>query len=129
MSQATQIPAWAASPEKFEDTLSALVATADESDLEFDRSWTFRYDDSDRDDVMVEISRLASRPNLTDQDPVRPPSLPEMPSTKEFETALDELLLKGQEAGIDFDRAWTLRNPDPDRDDVMVEISRLAKPA
>ncbi|WP_327052697.1 hypothetical protein [Halomicrococcus gelatinilyticus] len=44
----------------FRDVLGDLLVKAHERGIEFDRSWTFRYPDSDHPDLMVEITRLAS---------------------------------------------------------------------
>ncbi len=128
MSQADHIPAWAASPEEFGLTLEVLVTTARENGVDLDRSWTFRYEDSERNDIMVEITRLAPRPELADAAPDKP-TVPDGATATDFKTALGELLTKGQEAGMTFDRTWTFRDTDPDSNDVMVEVSRLAKPA
>ena len=128
MSQANHIPAWAASPEEFERTLEALVSTARENDVELDRSWTFRHDEPEYDDVMVEITSLAPRPEFTDPAPEQP-SVSNNTAADDFEVTLDELLTKGQKAGIGVDRSWTFRDSDPDNNDMMVEITRLAKPS
>ncbi|WP_435159707.1 hypothetical protein [Haladaptatus sp. DFWS20] len=126
MSQADHIPAWAASPEEFEATLEVLVSTAQENGVELNRSWTFRHSESERDDVMVEITSLASQPELADATPDQP-TVPDGTTVTDFKTALGELLTKGQDAGMTFDRSWTFRDTNPDSDDVMVEVSRLAK--
>lgn len=127
MSQANHIPAWAASPEEFELTLEVLISTARENDVQLDRSWTFRHDEPEYDDVMVEITSLAPRPELADQT-LNQPTASNGTTTADFEVALNELLVKGQEAGTTFDRSWTFRDTNPDSNDTMVEISRLAKP-
>ncbi|WP_423746432.1 hypothetical protein V5735_18490 (plasmid) [Haladaptatus sp. SPP-AMP-3] len=126
MSQANHIPAWAASPGEFERTLEVLVSTARDNDVELDRSWTFRHEKYD--DVMVEITSLAPRPELAEPTPSQP-SVSEGTTTDDFELALDELLMKGQDEGMTFDRSWTFRNSNPNSNDTMVEISRLAKSA
>ncbi|WP_458210667.1 hypothetical protein [Haladaptatus sp. NG-SE-30] len=126
MSQANHIPAWASSPEEFEATLEMLISTAKKSGVEFDRSWTFRHDNDA--DVMVEITSLAPRPELAEPTPDYPP-VPGGVSAMDFETALEDLLTKGQDAGIAFDRSWTFRDTNPDSNDVMVEVSQLAKPS
>ncbi|MCO8247086.1 hypothetical protein NKF25_23785 [Haladaptatus sp. AB643] len=128
MSQANHIPAWAASPEEFERTLEVLVSTARENGVQLDRSWTFRHDEPEYDDVMVEITSLAPRPELADPTPNQP-SVSKNTTTADFEVALNELLMKGQEAGMAFDRSWTFRDSNPESNDTMVEISRLAKPS
>ncbi|WP_458187800.1 hypothetical protein [Haladaptatus sp. NG-WS-4] len=127
MSQANPLPSWAVSPETFKSTLGALVTTARENDVDIDRSWTFRYDDAECDDVMVEITLLAPRPEFTEPSADRP-SVPGGVGHQDFETVLEDLLTKGQDAGISFDRSWTFRDTNPDSNDVMVEVSRLAKP-
>ncbi len=124
MSQANHIPAWAASPEEFERTLEVLVSTARDNDVELDRSWTFRHEK--HDDVMVEITSLAPRPELAEPTPSQP-SVSEEATAADFKLALDELLMKGQDEGMTFDRSWTFRDSNPDSNDTMVEISRLAK--
>lgn len=126
MSQADNLPARAASPEKFEATLEMLVSTARESDIELDRSWTFRHDDAE--DVMVEMTSLAPRPELAEPSTDYPPVVGNM-TTGDFEAALKNLLTEGRDAGVTFDRSWTFRNADPDSIDVMVEVTRLAKPS
>ena len=128
MSQANHIPAWAASPEEFERTLEVLVSTARENDVALDRSWTFRHDEPEYDDVMVEMTSLAPRPELADPTPSQP-SVSNGTTTADFEIALDELLTKGQKAGMAFDRSWTFRDSNPESNDTMIEISRLAKPS
>jgi len=127
MSQANHIPAWAASPEEFERTLEVLVSTARDNGVDLDRSWTFRHERPEYDDMMVEITSLAPQPKLADPEPNRP-TVSNSTGT-EFEVALDELLTKGQDEGMTFDRSWTFRDTDPNSNDTMVEISRLANPA
>ncbi|WP_049972883.1 hypothetical protein [Haladaptatus cibarius] len=127
MSQADHIPAWAASPEEFEATLEVLISTARENGVELDQSWTFRHEGMERDDIMVEITSLAPRPELADTTPTQP-SVPTGTTTTDFKTALGELLTKGQDAGMTFNRSWTFRDTNPDSNDVMVEVSQLAKP-
>ena len=128
MSQANHIPAWAASPEEFERTLEVLVSTARDNDVELNRSWTFRHEKPEYDDMMVEITSLAPQPELADPEPSRP-TISKGTTSDEFEVALDELLTKGQDEGMTFDRSWTFRNRDPNSNDTMVEITRLANPA
>jgi hypothetical protein len=128
MSQANHIPAWAASPEEFERTLEVLISTARDNDVELDRSWTFRHEKPEYDDMMVEITSLAPQPELAAPTPNRP-TVSDGTTSTEFEVALDELLTKGQDEGMTFDRSWTFRDSNPNSNDTMVEISRLAKPA
>lgn len=52
----------------FRGVLGDLLVKARERGTEFDRSWTFRYPDSEHPDLMVEITRLAPAEKTSDDD-------------------------------------------------------------
>ncbi|WP_049972931.1 hypothetical protein [Haladaptatus cibarius] len=45
---------------------------------------------------------------------------------KEFDASLEDLLIRGHDAGIEFDWSWTFRTTDANRPNLMVEITELA---
>lgn len=120
MSQTDTASAWTALQE-FDDTLKSLLTAAARGDVAFDRSWTFRRDD-ETPDVMVEITRLASR---TDPPAPRNDHALEM-NEAAFEAKLSQLFRRAHRDGVGLDRSWTVRCEDGP--DLMVEVTRLAKP-
>ncbi|WP_233274871.1 hypothetical protein [Haladaptatus cibarius] len=120
MSQTDSAPLWSA-PQEFEASLKSLLAAAGRGDVTFDRSWTFRYDD-DNPDLMVEVTRLAGQSGITRPCGKHAPKM----RAEAFETELSALLRDAHRSNVAFDRAWTFRCADGS--DLMVEITRLAKP-
>ena len=119
MSQTDSAPLWTG-PHEFENSLKAHLIAAHHGAVMFDRSWTFRRED-DHPDLMVEVTRLASDSDTTQDCGKHVPAMDEA----EFETKLSSLLRDAHLSGISFDRAWTFRCADGL--DLMVEITRLAK--
>ncbi|WP_458190463.1 hypothetical protein [Haladaptatus sp. NG-WS-4] len=125
MSRAQSVPLWMAAPEEFRSTLKMVLSTAYKNDRRFDRSWTFSYPDEDMPDLMVEITHLekgGSERLLNSPQPTKPP---ENAMVEDFRDVLGDLLLKGHQRGIEFDKSWTFRFPDDDHPDLMVEVAYL----
>lgn len=68
--------------------------------------------------------------DLSDGADVKIPEIPdsgrEFETRKEFDAALENLLERGHQSGIAFDRSWTFRNSTT-RPNPLVEISELAR--
>ncbi|WP_266079458.1 hypothetical protein [Haladaptatus caseinilyticus] len=126
MTHSRRLPTRVTSLEEFRTTLKLLLGIHYDSSDALDRSWTFRYSDEERRDLMVEVTHLRSRgsnaPSLrsTSASSDRHPEF-------EFEPMLRELLIRAQEGGIAFDRSWRFQFADTDPWDLMVEITYLEK--
>ncbi len=124
MCRPSHLPPWVASPEQFRTTLKSLLGNHYDSSHGFDRSWTFRYPDSDRNDLMVEVTHLL--PSGSDSEPSELIT-PNKPPASGFESTLEKLLAKAQDRGVVLDRSWRFRFPETDLPDLMVEITSLEK--
>ncbi|WP_435154466.1 hypothetical protein [Haladaptatus sp. DFWS20] len=129
MSRTQSVPLWMASPEEFRSTLKMVLSTAYKNDRRFDRSWTFSYPDDDLSDLMVEITHLEKGGTEVMMNLPQPTKPPEQAVVKDFRDVLGDLLLKGHHRGIEFDRSWTLRYPDADHPDLMVEVTHVESQA
>lgn len=109
------------SPQEFKTSLKRLLAAAYHGGVTFDRSWAVRRKD-DEPDLMVEVTYLSD-----DRDMVTPCRKRESAmSVETFEMELSSFLADAARSNVSFDRAWTFRCTDCP--DLMVEITRLAKP-